>query len=124
MTYLLKHSWELENARLTTLAMMLDPKTTHRLNLLGVGAGWRCLEVGGGGGSIAQWLCQRVGPGGHVVATDLETELLQAIDEPNLEVRRHDITTDALETNTFDLYIAAPCSSICPHPPDRPRSSG
>jgi SAM-dependent methyltransferase len=120
MTYLLNHSWELENARLTTLAMMLDPKTTHRLKLLGVEAGWRCLEVGGGGGSIAQWLCQRVGPRGHVVATDLETELLQAIDEPNLEVRRHDITTDALETNTFDLVH---CRAVLEHLPPPARQA-
>ena len=65
--------------------------------------GWHCLEVGAGGGSIAEWLCKRVGPTGHVVATDLQTKFIEAINEPNLEVRKHDIVVDELEENFFDL---------------------
>jgi 2-polyprenyl-3-methyl-5-hydroxy-6-metoxy-1,4-benzoquinol methylase len=112
MPYLLDHSWELEFARLATLARALDPGTIRRLDTLGVAAGWQCLEVGGGGGSIAQWLCRRVGLRGRVVATDLETAFLEAIHEPNLEVRRHDITADELETNTFDLVH---CRAVLEH---------
>jgi hypothetical protein len=44
-----------------------------RFESFGVGAGWRCLEVGASGGSIAEWLCGKVGPHGRVVATDLQT---------------------------------------------------
>jgi SAM-dependent methyltransferase len=49
-----------------------------------------------------------------VVATDLETAFLETIDEPNLEVRRHDITAEALETNTFDLVH---CRTVLEHLP-------
>src|SRR5262249_19189994 len=54
----------------------------------------------------------------RVVATDLETAFLEAIDEPNLEVRRHDITIDELETDTFDLVH---CRAVLEHlaPPAR-----
>ncbi len=36
-----------------------DAETIRHLEDLGVGAGWRCLEVGGGGGSIATWRSHR-----------------------------------------------------------------
>ena len=39
---------------------------------------------------------------GAVVATDLQIKFLQAIDAPNLEVRKHDIAQDGLEENAFD----------------------
>jgi tRNA A58 N-methylase Trm61 len=56
------------------------------LESLGVADGWRCLEVGAGGGSIAEWLCRRVGRKGAVLATDLDTRFLYALDFPNLEI--------------------------------------
>ncbi len=83
-----------------------DPATIHYLEEIGVLIGWRCLEVGGGAGTIAEWLCQRVGTDGRVVATDLDTQLLDAIVSPNIEVRRHDIVNDDLETDYYDLVHA------------------
>lgn len=65
-----------------------DAATIRYLEEIGVSSGWRCLEVGGGGGTIAEWLCQRVGTAGHVVATDLDTRSLESIVSPNIEVRR------------------------------------
>jgi SAM-dependent methyltransferase len=59
--------------------------------------------VGGGGGSIVQWLCRRVGESGSVVATDLDTRFLDALEEPNLRALRHDVRTDALPEAYFDL---------------------
>lgn len=35
------------------LTEMLDPMTTARLAQTGVTAGWHCLDVGAGGGSVA-----------------------------------------------------------------------
>ncbi|MFN2638308.1 MAG: trans-aconitate 2-methyltransferase, partial [Gemmatimonadaceae bacterium] len=61
------------------------------------------LEVGGGGGSITRWLCRQVGATGHVMATDLDTRFLQEIDEPMLEVQRHDVTAEELPRARFDL---------------------
>jgi SAM-dependent methyltransferase len=95
-----------QRQRLEAIEAWLDPQTIERLTALGVGVGWRCLEVGAGGGSIAAWLCQRVGPTGHVLATDLNTHFLDTVDAPNLTVLRHDIATDALLEGDFDLVHA------------------
>ena len=64
------------------------------------------MEVGGGGGSIAAWLCRQVGPAGRVVATDINTRFLEALDCANLEVRVHNIVEDELEQGAFDLVHA------------------
>jgi SAM-dependent methyltransferase len=101
--YAFGHAWEAEHRRLQLVEEVLDPGTIDHLEALGVGPGWRCLEVGGGAGSITRWLCERVGPTGRVVATDIEIDFLERLDEPNLEVRRHDITTDDVEDAAYDL---------------------
>ena len=85
---------------------MEDPATIEYLGRIGVGPSWRCLEVGAGCGSIARWLSDRVGTGGHVVATDIHLSFLSVPESPQLEVRRHDITSDELETGAFDLVHA------------------
>ena len=83
-----------------------DAATIRYLDEIGVSSGWRCLEVGGGAGTIAEWLCQRVGTARHVVATDLDTRLLEAIISPNIEVRRHNVVNDDLEKDCYDLVHA------------------
>lgn len=103
MEYLLDNAWQQQRQRLAGLEAWFDPGTVRHLEALGVGPGWRCLEAGGGGGSIAAWLCRRVAPGGQVLATDLDTRFLEALDEPLLTVRQHDILTDALPQGAFDL---------------------
>jgi tRNA A58 N-methylase Trm61 len=77
--------------------------TMRRIQHLGLEPGARCLEVGGGRGSIAAWLCRTVGPAGQVTATDLQTTLLSRLDLPNLTVLRHDIRTDDFPAAAFDL---------------------
>ncbi len=101
--YVFDNSWEKERERLAGLEASLDPGTTRHMESIGVGPGWTCLEVAGGGGSITQWLCGRVGPQGKVVATDINTRFLDALSEPNLDVRLHDITMDDLPEQSFDL---------------------
>jgi len=103
------HSYVLDNAaveapaRLDALAAMYDPGTRRRLTALGVRAGWHCLEIGGGNGSVASWLADSVGASGRVVVTDIDTRHLEALSRPNLEVRRHDVVADALPQRAFDL---------------------
>ena len=104
--YLLDNAWQQQRERLAGLESWFDPGTIRHMEALGVGAGWRCLEIGGGGGSIALWLSRRAGPEGHVLATDLDTRFLDVLQEPNLEVRRHNILTDVLPKQGFDLVHA------------------
>jgi SAM-dependent methyltransferase len=101
--YALENAWNRAKRRLALLEQHLDPITQRRLTALGVRHGWHCLEVGGGGGSIAQWLCRRVGAGGHVTATDIDVRFLSEIHEHNFEAISHDITAEDLPNNKFDL---------------------
>ncbi|WP_051661172.1 methyltransferase domain-containing protein [Bosea sp. 117] len=101
--YALDNSWNQANRRLALLEQLLDPMTMRRLTALGLGPGARCLEVGAGGGSVARWLCAQVGPSGHVVATDINTALLDGLEHPNLETRTHDIMADPLPPAEFDF---------------------
>jgi SAM-dependent methyltransferase len=94
-------SWSDERRRLALIERCYDPITTSRLSQLGVGAGWRCLDVGAGGGSISRWLRDQVGPDGEVVAIDLDTRFFE--DEPGIEARRCDILADEMEREAFDL---------------------
>jgi SAM-dependent methyltransferase len=100
--YALSETDRRARARLDAMAL-LDPSTCRFLEHVGVGAGWRCAEVGAGAGSIAAWLHDRVGETGSVVATDLETKWVEQLDLPRLEVRRHDITNHPLGDGEFDL---------------------
>lgn len=102
-TYTYDAAWEQERERLAGIEAVWDPGTTRVLDSIPVRPGWHCLEAGAGGGSMAAWLTERVTDAGTVVATDLDTRFVEAIDAPNLEVRRHDIATDELVEGEFDL---------------------
>jgi 2-polyprenyl-3-methyl-5-hydroxy-6-metoxy-1,4-benzoquinol methylase len=82
-----------EHRRLALLEEIFDPWTVRNLDRFGLKAGWSCLEVGAGGGSIARVLADRVG-GTNVVATDLSTDLLAPLTELGVAVLRHDVTAD------------------------------
>jgi SAM-dependent methyltransferase len=105
-TYAFDNAWTDAHRRLSMLEACYDPGTKRRLDAIGVGSGWRCLEVGGGAGSVARWLCDRVGPSGEVVAVDLDPRFLAQIDAANLSVHRLDVTRDALPAGPFDLVHA------------------
>lgn len=106
MSYQFEHSWGHERERLAAIEGGLDDYTRSCLTSIGVASGWLCLEIGAGAGSIARWLCGQVAPSGSVVATDLETGFLERLAETNMEVRRHDISSDPLEEDAFDLVHA------------------
>lgn len=81
-----------------------DPMTVERLVATGVSDGWHCLELGAGNGSVARWLADRVAPTGSVLATDVEEVRLG--DHPNLTAAVHDVRTEPLPENRFDLIVA------------------
>ena len=70
MPYLFDEATRVERERLAAIEAGLDPFSMECLQKIGVATGWRCAEIGAGGGSIAEWLCRQVGPSGRVVATD------------------------------------------------------
>jgi len=118
------HRYLLDNARVeagerfTWLAELFDGVTRGHVERLGVGAGWRCWEVGAGGPSIPEALATAVGPTGHVLATDINPAWLDA--RGGYEVRRHDIVEDPPpEPGTFDLVHAR---LVLVHVPDRARA--
>jgi SAM-dependent methyltransferase len=98
------------------LAAAYDPITTARLAETGVTDGWRCLEVGAGGGSVARWLAERVAPTGSVLATDVKPEQVPAA--ARLEVLLHDVVRDPLPDGAFDLIHAR---LVLRHLPERRR---
>jgi SAM-dependent methyltransferase len=63
-------------ARLDVLAAVCAPGTNELLNRVEVRAGWRCLDLGCGGGHVSRELARRVGPDGHVVGIDLDATVL------------------------------------------------
>ena len=95
-----------ERRRLELLEECLDPITTRSLDAIGVKPGWRCLELGGGGGSITRLLCDRAGPGGRVAAVDLDTRFLDEIEADNLDVHSRNLLTDGIPGDGYDLMHA------------------
>jgi SAM-dependent methyltransferase len=104
-----------EQARLGGIAAMFDPLAIRHLVAAGVAPGSRCLEVGAGTGTIARWLADTVGPTGRVTATDVDLRFLDEL--PGVEVIQHDVTTDPLEPDAYDLVHAR---MVVEHLPDRP----
>ena len=101
--YLLDNKGRHAEARYRALSELFDAPTIDHIRRLGIEEGWSCLEVGGGGGSIASWLCSHVGDRGRVLATEIDPGFLRALPDSNLEVLCHDIQSDTLPERQFDL---------------------
>lgn len=105
---------ELERRRLGYLAETRDPKTFAVLADTGVTAGWRCLEIGAGAGTVSCWLGEQVGSAGEVVSTDVDLRFHGPV-PANVSVREHDITRDEV-AGPFDLIHAR---AVLQHLPER-----
>ena len=105
-TYVYDQDWKEERDRLAGMEQLWDDGTKAIVESLGISPGWRCLEIGAGAGSIAEWLADRTAPDGEVLATDVSTRYLSAIERPNLEVREHDVLKDPLPAEHYDLVHA------------------
>ncbi|BAY24850.1 putative methyltransferase [Calothrix sp. NIES-2100] len=99
-----QHLRELE--RLQKIEEVFDPASRRRILATGLTAGWRCLEVGAGAGSIMRWIADIVGENGSVVAVDINTEFLTDLQPSNVEVIKEDIRYLQLEKHSFDLIHA------------------
>lgn len=94
-----------ELRRLRQIETALDPASRRLLQRAAPLAGWACLEVGAGAGSIANWLGDLVGPFGSVVALDVDPRFLGLDIRANVEIVRHDIREWEGRSN-FDLVHA------------------
>lgn len=104
--YLLDNRRREAGTRFEALAELFDPWTFRHFDDLGLGAGWRCWEVGAGGPSVPAALAARVGAGGRVLATDIDVSWTAPAAGGVLEVRRHDVTRDPRPAEEFDLVHA------------------
>jgi SAM-dependent methyltransferase len=98
----------IERERLQLLQSIHDGPSCARLAKL-VRRGWRCLEIGPGGGSICAWLAQQVGDPALVSAADVSTVQLGQLAQLGCRVMQHDVMRDppeALGGNAYDLIFA------------------
>ena len=114
--YVLPHNLSGEEQRLALMSQLLDPMERSHIERLGLSAGWRCLEIGCGNGSISQWLATRVGPNGHVVASDVDLRCMAGLQAPALEIRRLDVLEDPIEESAYDLVTARAVLHHIPSP--------
>lgn len=117
--YLLDNRQTEAGQRFDAFAALFDPTTFRHFEGFGVGAGWRCWEVGVGGTSVVSWLAKKVGPTGKVVATDLDTTWVAPAARPPVDVRVHDVGADEPPGEGFDLVHAR---LVLVHVPDRERA--
>lgn len=108
-----------EERRLAAIAEVADGWTRQVLGRVGVAAGWRCLEVGAGSGTVAAWLARLVaargagGGVGSVVATDLDMRFLERLAEPGLS-RDHRVAREDDDWSATDLgHLAPPHLATC-----------
>lgn len=92
----------------------LDAATEEMVDLAGIGAGDRVLDVAAGAGEQSLRIARRVGPDGRVLATDIAPELLaRAADDARREglaqVETRELDGEALDTlepGSFDAAVS------------------
>lgn len=105
--YLFDNAAPEASTRFSVLESRYDPVSRRALTATGLAPGWRCLEIGGGGGSLGDWLGSRVGPDGEVTVTDIHPDRAHSRGGPaNVRVLHHDITRDPLPDAGYDLVHA------------------
>jgi SAM-dependent methyltransferase len=94
-----------EAERIDLGALAYDWVSKARLRALGVGPGWRCLDVGAGTGSLARWLVRepRVD---EVVAVDRDVRFLTAHPTQGVTPLTADVTAADFAPGRFDLVHA------------------
>ena len=94
-----------EQARLYTLARVVDGGTREVLTRIGIASGWHCCDIGSGAGTIVAWMAEQVGPTGRVVSIDVDTRF-QPPSAGVLEVRNLDVTHEPFGTDEYDVVHA------------------
>jgi len=98
--YVLDQGFGQERARLSGMEALWDPGSQALPAELGIGPGWKCLEVGAGGGSMVEWMASRRA---HVTAVDIDTRFIEHLASDSITVRRIDLREDELPQSEYDL---------------------
>ena len=108
-----EHQKDDELLRLRMIEEALDPITIGYLERSGIGAGWRCLELGAGAGSIMKWMGEVVGTSGTVVGVDKNASRLRDLSDPPFQV----LEGDFLEIPLDEAFDLAHCRYVLIHNP-------
>ncbi|MCX5387002.1 trans-aconitate 2-methyltransferase [Streptomyces sp. NBC_00083] len=103
-----------EGERIDYGALAYDAVSRARLTALGVGPGWRCLEVGAGTGTISRWLAEDVGAA-DVLALDRDPRFVRTRPGGVVRTMTADITDPTLAPGRFDLVH---CRFVLMHLPE------
>ncbi|MEE1836268.1 class I SAM-dependent methyltransferase [Streptomyces sp. SP17KL33] len=106
-----------EGERIDFGALAYDDITLSRLRELGVGPGWRCLDVGAGTGTVSRRLLEEAGVT-SVLAVDRDVRFLEARPVPGLDVLEADISAPSFAPGRFRLVHAR---FVLMHLPERDR---
>lgn len=104
--YLLDNAAPETGGRFSGLEECYDETTFAHLSALGIQAGWRCWEIGAGGGSVVRWMAAQVGRAGTVIGTDINLQWIGTNQPRQVELRHHDITTDDIPSSAYELIHA------------------
>ena len=95
-----------EMARLAAQGAWLAPETETLLSAIGVGPGWRCLDLACGLGDVTRLMAARAGASGRVVGLDLERRFLdhaRGCAAGAVDYLEGDACRTGLPENGFDL---------------------
>ncbi len=114
---------EPDTERLQMQARVWEPAAEEMLNLIGVGSGWTCLDMGCGAMGILGALSRQIEPDGQVIEIDADLSQLSSArsyvqfeEFGNITLLSRDVTNTGLAANSFDFvherfmfeYLAAP----------------
>jgi len=102
-----------ERRRIAGMEALWDPGSKALFTELGISKGWKCLEVGAGGGSLVEWMAAQ---GASVLAVDIDTRFVEQLASDSIDVRRLDIREADLPRAEFDLVHSR---LVLEHLPDR-----
>jgi SAM-dependent methyltransferase len=97
----------------TTIATWVEPATEAMLDMAGVSAGARVLDLASGAGSQTLRAAQRVGAQGHVVASDIAETMLHYVQENARAAGLTNVTTLAGAAEDLDVAAESFDAVIC-----------
>jgi SAM-dependent methyltransferase len=110
--FLTPQSADAEFERLQTQAGFLAEPIKAKLEVLGLSAGMRCLEIGPGSGELVRWL---IGRGATIDVIDISDKWFSTYAHDNVVVRVGDVRTAELDGG-YDFVIV---SYVLHHLPER-----